>query len=66
MYAYSPQDKIAGTTVAYAAAFPVGLMPTNENDTGMVLQTTSVDAFRGDGAKLEPTALGDVAASHRT
>ena len=62
VYAYSPQDKIAGTTVAYAAAFPVGLMPTNENDTGMVLQTTSVDAFRGDGAKLEPTALGDVAA----
>jgi hypothetical protein len=62
VYAYSPRDKIAGTTVAYAAAFPVGLMPTNENDTGMVLQTTSVDAFRGDGAKLEPTALGDVAA----
>jgi hypothetical protein len=62
VYAYSPQDKIADTTVAYAAAFPVGLMPTNENDTGMVLQTTSVDAFRGDGAKLEPTALGDVAA----
>ncbi len=62
VYAYSPQDQIAGTTVAYAAAFPVGLMPTNENDTGMVLQTTSVDAFRGDGAKLEPTALGDVAA----
>src|SRR6185312_11292491 len=59
VYAYSPQDKIAGTTVAYAAAFPVGLMPTNENDTGMVLQTTSVDAFRGDGAELETTALGD-------
>jgi hypothetical protein len=62
VYAYSPRDKIAGTTVAYAAAFPIGLMPTNENDTGMVLQTTSVDAFRGDGAQLEPTALGDVAA----
>jgi hypothetical protein len=62
VYAYSPQDKIAGTTVAYPAAFPVGLMPTNENDTGMVLQTSSVDAFRGDGAQLDPTALGDPAA----
>jgi hypothetical protein len=62
VYAYSSQDKIAGTTVAYPAAFPVGLMPTNENDTGMVLQTSSVDAFRGDGAKLDPTALGDPAA----
>ena len=59
VYAYSPQDKIAGTTVAYPAAFPVGLVPTNENDTGMVLQTSSVDAFRGDGAQLAPTALGD-------
>jgi hypothetical protein len=62
VYAYSSQDKIAGTTVAYPAAFPVGLMPTNENDAGMVLQTSSVDAFRGDGAKLDPTALGDPAA----
>jgi hypothetical protein len=59
VYAYSPQDKIAGTTVAYPAAFPVGLLPTNENDTGMVLQTTSLDAFRGDGAQVDPTALGD-------
>jgi hypothetical protein len=59
VYAYSPQDKIAGTTVAYPAAFPVGLPATNENDTGMVLQTSSLDAFRGDGAQLDPTALGD-------
>jgi hypothetical protein len=59
VYAYSPQDKIAGTAVAYPAAFPVGLIPTNENDTGMVLQTSSVDAFRGDGTQLDPTALGD-------
>lgn len=59
VYAYSPQDKIAGTTVAYPAAFPVGLIPTNENDTGMVLQTSSVDAFRGDGSQLDPRALGD-------
>lgn len=59
VYVYSPQDKIAGTTVAYPAAFPVGLLPTNENDTGMVLQTASLDAFRGDGSQLDPTALGD-------
>jgi hypothetical protein len=59
VYAYSPQDRIAGTTVAYPAAFPVGLPPINENDTGLRLQTTSVDAFRADGAKLDPTALGD-------
>jgi hypothetical protein len=62
VYAYSPQDRMPGTTVAYPAAFPVGLLPTNENDTGMVLQTTSVDAFKGDGAQLDPTALGDQAA----
>lgn len=62
VYAYSPQDRIADTAVAYAAAFPVGLLPTNENDTGLVLKSTSVDAFKGDGAQLDPTALGDQAA----
>ena len=31
----------------------------NENDTGLVLKTTSVDAFRADGAQLDPSALGD-------
>ena len=62
VYAYSPQDRMAGTTVAYAAAFPVGLLPTNENDTGLILKSTSVDAFRADGAQLDPTALGDPAA----
>ena len=50
---------MAGTTVSYAAAFPVGLLPTNENDTGLSVQTTSVDAFDADGAQLDPTALGD-------
>lgn len=59
VYVYSPKDRIAGTTAAYPAAFPVGVLPTNENDTGLVLKTTSVDAFRADGAKLEPPALGD-------
>jgi hypothetical protein len=62
VYVYSPKDRIAGTTAAYPAAFPVGVLPTNENDTGLVLKTTSVDAFRADGAKLEPAALGDPAA----
>ncbi len=59
VYAYSPRDRIAGTTVAYPVAFPVGLLPTNENDTGLTLKTTSLDAFRADGTKLDPTALGD-------
>ncbi len=62
VYAYSPQDRMPGTTVAYAAAYPVGLTPTNENDTGLVMKSTSVDAFRADGAQLDPTALGDPAA----
>jgi hypothetical protein len=59
IYVYSPRDRIAGTIAAYPAAFPVGLPATNENDTGLVLKTTSVDAFRADGAKLTPAALGD-------
>lgn len=59
VYAYSPEDRIAGTTAAYPAAFPVGVLPTNENDTGLTMKTTSVDAFRADGAKLDPSALGD-------
>lgn len=62
VYAYSARDRMAGTTVAYPAAFPVGVPPTNANDTGLSLTTTSVDAFRADGAQVEPTALGDPAA----
>jgi len=42
-----------------AAAYPVGVAQTNQNDTGLALKTTSVDAFRADGAQLDPTALGD-------
>jgi hypothetical protein len=61
VYAYSPQDRMPGTTVAYAAAFPVGLGPINPADTGLGLKSTSVDAFRADGAQLDPTALGDPA-----
>jgi hypothetical protein len=59
VYVYSPRDRLAGTTTAHPAAYPVGLLPTRDNDTGLTLQTTSVDAFRGDGAMLDPTALGD-------
>jgi hypothetical protein len=59
IYAYSPQDRMPGTTVAYAAAFPVGLGPMNPGDTGLMLKSTSVDAFRADGAQLDATALGD-------
>ncbi len=59
VYVYSPRDRIAGTTVAYPAAFPVGLPPTNVNDTGLVLSTTSVEAWRANGTPLTPAALGD-------
>jgi hypothetical protein len=59
VYVYSPRDRIAGSTVAYAAAFPVGLAPTNDNDAGVVLKSTSVDAFDAGGSQLAPAALGD-------
>lgn len=62
VYVYSPRDRIAGSTVAYPAAFPVGVLPTTGDDTGLVLKTTSVDGFRADGAQLDPSALGDPAA----
>lgn len=59
VYLYSPQDRIPKTTVAYAAAFPVGLAPTSATDTGLSMRSTSVDAFKADGSQLAPTALGD-------
>lgn len=62
VYAYSPKDRMPGTTVAYPAACPVGLMPTSDVDTGLTVQSTSIDAFQADGTKLDPTALGDPAA----
>lgn len=62
VYAYSPSERIPGTTAAYAAAFPVGLPPTNTNDTGLVVSTTSIEAWRADGNPLTPEALGDPAA----
>lgn len=59
VYVYSPQDRMPGTTVAYAAAFPVGLLPTTDTETGLTLKSTSVEAFRADGAQLTQSALGD-------
>ena len=59
VYVYSPRERIPDTTAAYPAAFPIGLLPTNENDTGLVLKTSSVDAFRADGQQLDPSAMGD-------
>lgn len=59
VYVYSPADRIKDTTVAYAAAFPVGLAPVNPGDTGLQLTTQGVAAYRADGMPLGPTALGD-------
>ena len=59
VYAYSPQDRIPGTIAAYGASFPVGLSPTDDGETGLVVKTTSVDAFGADGVQLLPTALGE-------
>jgi hypothetical protein len=59
VYLYSPRDRIADTTAAYPAAFPVGVLPTKENDTGLVVKTTSVAAWRADGTQLTQASLGD-------
>jgi hypothetical protein len=59
VYSYSPRDRIPGTSAAYPAAFPVGLPPTNENDTGLVVKTTSVSAWRADGTPVTNAQLGD-------
>ena len=59
VYVYSTGDRMPGTTAAYPAAFPVGLPVTKDEDSGLSLRTTSVDAFRADGSAIDPTALGD-------
>jgi hypothetical protein len=59
IYVYSPRERIPDTAAAYPAAFPIGVLPTNENDTGLVLKTASVDGFRADGGQLNPSAIGD-------
>lgn len=62
VYVYSPRERIAGTTVAYPAAFPIGVLPTNVNDTGVTVRSSSVDAFSADGGQLSPAAMGDPSA----
>ncbi|BBX57032.1 hypothetical protein TM48_01509 [Mycobacterium shottsii] len=62
VYAYSPHDRIAKTAAAYPAAFPVGMLPTNQNDTGLTVKTTSLSAWRADGTPLTKAQLGDPAA----
>ena len=59
VYAYSPADRIPGTIAAYGASFPVGLSPTDDDETGLVVKTTSVDGFEADGSQLLPSALGE-------
>ncbi len=62
VYLYSPRDRIAGSAAAYAAAFPVGVLPTKVSDTGLVVKTTSIAAWRADGTPLNQQSLGDPAA----
>jgi hypothetical protein len=59
VYGYSPRDRIPDTSAAYPAAFPVGLMPTNANDTGLVVKTVSLSAWRADGTPVTKAQLGD-------
>jgi hypothetical protein len=59
VYVYSPTDRIAGSTVAYGAAFPVGVAPRDASDTGLAVSTTGVTAWQADGTPLTPAALGD-------
>lgn len=62
VYAYSPRERIPSTSAAYAAAFPVGLLPTNVNDTGLVVKSTGASAWRADGMPINKPQLGDPAA----
>jgi hypothetical protein len=59
VYSYSAQDRIVGTAAAYPMAFPVGVLPTNRGDTGLTVKSTSVEAWRADGAVVTPASLGD-------
>src|SRR6202012_5921988 len=58
VYAYSPRDRIPDTPSAYPVAFPVGLLPTNANDTGLAVKTTSLSAWRADGTPVTQAQLG--------
>lgn len=62
IYSYSPRDRIADTSSAYPVAFPVGLLPTNANDSGLSVKSTSLSAWRADGTPVTKMQLGDPAA----
>lgn len=59
VYAYSAKDRIAGTTVAYPVAYPMGLLPTPQNDSGLVITTKSMEAWRASGQQISQVDLGD-------
>jgi hypothetical protein len=62
VYSYSPRDRIPNSSAAYPVAFPVGLLPTNANDTGLVVKTISLSAWRADGTPVTKAQLGDAGA----
>jgi len=62
VYSYSPRDRIPNSSAAYPAAFPMGLMPTNANDTGLVVKTANISAWRADGTPVTKAQLGDAGA----
>ena len=59
VYVYSAKDRIAGTTVAYPVAYPMGLLPTPQNDSGLVIITKSMEAWRANGQQISQVDLGD-------
>jgi hypothetical protein len=60
IYAYSPRDRIPNSSSAYPVAFPVGLLPTNANDSGgLAVKTASLSAWRADGIPVTKAQLGD-------
>ncbi|WP_297847885.1 hypothetical protein [Mycobacterium sp.] len=60
VYSYSPRDRIPDSSSAYPVAFPVGLLPTNPNDTGgLAVKTGSLSAWRADGTPVTKAQLGD-------
>ncbi|WP_411911440.1 hypothetical protein [Mycobacterium avium] len=60
VYGYSPRDRIPNSSSAYPVAFPVGLLPTNPNDSGgLAVKTASLSAWRADGTPVTKAQLGD-------
>lgn len=60
VYTYSSRDRIPNSSSAYPVAFPVGLLPTNPNDSGgLAVKTASLTAWRTDGKPVTKAQLGD-------